>query len=140
MPRVGVGVVIFINGKLLLVKRRQAPAAGRWTLPGGLVEIGESLQSAIKREVAEELGIQIEIDRLIDTLDYIQKDAAGNVEYHYVLVDYLAYVTSGTLRAGSDVQEYKLIAWEELENIDIPEFTRTFLRQHEEAFFADFLS
>ena len=105
MPLVGVGaVVIDDQSRVLLVKRGTEPMKGHWSIPGGLVELGETLTDAIKREIAEETGLSIEPIAVVDVLNriYWQDD---RVRYHYVLVDYWCSVVSGNLRAASDVDE-----------------------------------
>jgi 8-oxo-dGTP diphosphatase len=101
-PLVGVGAVVIDAGRVLLVQRGRAPSAGRWSLPGGLVELGEPLEVAVRREVAEECGLVVRVHGLVGTVDRIVRDAAGRVRYHYVLLDYLASPAGGRLQAGSD--------------------------------------
>jgi len=104
-PYVGVGAVIVDRGKVLLVKRKYEPLAGRWSLPGGAVEVGETLEACLVREIAEETGLEIGIGPVVEVLDRITRDADGRVEYHFVLVDYLCWPIGGELRAGSDVAD-----------------------------------
>lgn len=100
-PLVGVGAVIVQNGRVLLVQRAKEPAKGRWSIPGGLIEIGELLTEAVVREVREETGLVVEPFELIELIDRIHREDA-RVRYHYVLADYLCRVTGGALSAGSD--------------------------------------
>ena len=102
-PIVGVGAVIVDEGKVLLVKRKYEPLKGQWSLPGGVVESGETLDSCVAREMREETGLEVEIGPVIDVFDRITRDGEGRVRYHYVLVDYLCWPSDGTLRPGSDV-------------------------------------
>ena len=106
-PIVGVGAVIIVPpaGGVVLVKRKFEPLAGHWSLPGGAVELGETLEAAIVREVAEETGLSVAVTSLIEVFDRIMFDSAGRAQYHFVLVDYVCRVTGGTLGAGSDVTE-----------------------------------
>jgi ADP-ribose pyrophosphatase YjhB (NUDIX family) len=90
---------------VVLVRRRFPPLAGEWSLPGGAVEIGETLAEAAAREVAEETGLAVDVGPVVEVFDRIQRDGEGRVEYHYVLVDYLCRARGGRLRAGSDVSE-----------------------------------
>lgn len=129
-PRVGVGIVLLLGGKLVLVKRKHAPARSRWTLPGGLVELGESVQAAVKREAREELGIEVDIDRLLDVLDFIDKDAFGKIRYHYILLDYLTSAAAGNLQPGSDVAAIALAGASDVFDYDLPDLTRTFIHRH----------
>ena len=104
-PYVGVGAVIVDQGRVLLVKRKYDPLAGRWSLPGGAVEVGETLEESTAREMLEETGLDIEIGPVIEVFDRITRDLDGRVVYHFVLVDYLCWPIGGTLQAGSDVAE-----------------------------------
>jgi 8-oxo-dGTP diphosphatase len=103
-PLAGVGAVVVHCGRVLLVRRATEPARGQWSIPGGLVELGESLKEAVVREVREETGLIVEPVELIELLDRIYRDD-GRVRYHYVIADYLCRVTGGELRAGSDAAE-----------------------------------
>lgn len=100
-PMVGVGAVIVHSGRVLLVQRATEPARGQWSVPGGLVELGESLEKAVMREVQEETGLAVEPVALVELLDRIHHDA-GQVRYHYVIADYLCKVVGGELHAASD--------------------------------------
>jgi mutator protein MutT len=102
---VGVGAVIVHDGKVLLVKRKHEPLAGQWSLPGGAVEIGETLEACLVREMREETGLEVTVGPVIEVLDRITRDGEGRVMYHFVLVDYLCWPTGGALCADSDVAE-----------------------------------
>ena len=108
-PFVGVGAVI-VDGeaRVLLVKRRFEPAAGQWSLPGGAVDVGETLEACVVREMREETGLDVEVGAVIEVFDRIIHDAEGRVQYHYVLVDYVCRPIGGTLSAASDVAD---VAW-----------------------------
>ncbi len=107
-PIVGVGGVILDGDRVLLVRRAKEPFKGRWSIPGGAVEVGEELQPALRRELLEETGLEVEILNVVEVLDRIQRTDDGRIQYHYVLIDYLCRPTGGKLRAGSDVSE---VAW-----------------------------
>jgi 8-oxo-dGTP diphosphatase len=107
-PIVGVGAVVIDNGRVLLVRRATEPQAGQWSLPGGRVELGETLTAAVARELQEETGLEIDVGPSVEVLDRILRDANGRVQYHYVLVDFLCAVRDGAPRAGSDVSEVAL--------------------------------
>lgn len=101
VPRVGVGAVIVQSGRALLIRRGSEPMIGRWSIPGGLVEVGESLTDAVIRECQEETGLEVEPIVLVELLDRIHREQT-RVRYHYVVADYLCRVTGGQPRAGSD--------------------------------------
>ncbi len=100
-PLVGVGGVVVNEGRVLLVRRGSEPLKGHWTLPGGLLELGEPVTEAVAREVREETGLTVEPMELVELIDRVHREG-GRVRYHYVIADYLCRLTGGTLRAGSD--------------------------------------
>ncbi|HKE22467.1 MAG TPA: NUDIX hydrolase [Bryobacteraceae bacterium] len=102
-PLVGVGAVIFQDRRILMAQRGKEPLKGWWSLPGGALETGELLADAVRREVREETGLEIEPIRVFEIFERIMRDAEGTPEYHYVLIDYLCRITGGTLAAGDDV-------------------------------------
>ena len=105
-PVVGVGAIVIDQaGRVLLVKRAQEPLKGRWSLPGGMVELGEALPEAVAREVLEETGLTVTVGPLVEVLDRIYRDPDGRVAYHYVLLDYLCRPVGGTLGAGTDAAD-----------------------------------
>jgi ADP-ribose pyrophosphatase YjhB (NUDIX family) len=99
----GVGALIFDGERILMAQRGKEPLRGWWSLPGGALETGEILADAIRREVREETGLEIDPVKVFEIFERIMRDAAGAPEYHYVLIDYICRVTGGTLRAGDDV-------------------------------------
>jgi len=124
---VAVGAVVWRGPEqLLLVRRGQPPRAGEWSIPGGRVEAGETLREALVREVAEETGLTIAIDKLIDVVDFVERDAAGTVTAHYLLIDFTARWIAGEARATSDLAEcgwfspekaMKRVSWDETRRI-----------------------
>ncbi|HEY3187042.1 MAG TPA: NUDIX hydrolase [Solirubrobacteraceae bacterium] len=118
LPRVGVGAVVLDAGRVLLVRRGKAPLAGKWSLPGGLVELGETTREAVRREIAEECGLTIRVGEVAGILDRVVRDAAGRVRYHWVLVDYVAFVESGTVCAASDADEAQWVEVNAVERLD----------------------
>ena len=102
-PIVGVGAVIVDEGKVVLIRRRYEPLKGHWSLPGGMVEIGEALETALTREMLEETGLVVDVGPVIEVFDRITRDEERRVRYHFVLIDYLCWPSGGALRAGSDV-------------------------------------
>ena len=107
-PFVGVGAVIVAGDRVVLIRRKFEPLKGQWSLPGGAVELGETLEACVAREMHEETGLDVEVGPVIEVFDRITHDADGRVWFHYVLVDYLCWPRGGTLRAGSDVDEVAL--------------------------------
>lgn len=115
-PLVGVGVVVLNEqGEVLLIKRGKPPRAGEWSLPGGLLDLGERLVDAAQREVKEECGIEIAIGGFVATFEPILYDSAGEIEYHYVLIDYWATYQSGDLAAQDDAIA---VAWRNIDLLD----------------------
>ncbi len=102
-PFVGVGAVVLADGGVVLIRRRFEPMAGRWSIPGGAIEAGETLTDGLAREVLEETGLAVTVGPVIEVFDRITRDRDQRVQYHYVLVDYLCRAQGGTLQAGDDV-------------------------------------
>src|SRR5215469_777011 len=127
-PLLGVGALIFTRsgrrGPILLVERGKQPLKGYWSLPGGLVEPGEKLREAVRREIREETGLQIEPVRLFEIFERIMRDDEGRAEYHYVLADYVCRVVGGRLRAGDDVSRAEWARRAELDQYRLTEGTR----------------
>ena len=117
-PRVGVGAVVLHEGRVLLVRRAGRPSTGKWSLPGGLVELGETTREAIRREVAEECGLEIRVGEVAGILDRVVRDGEGRIRYHWVLVDYVAFPESGTLCAGTDADEAQWVDVDDVERLD----------------------
>jgi mutator protein MutT len=108
-PLVGVGAVIVDGrGRVLLIRRGQEPMKGRWSVPGGLLELGETLAEGLRREVREETGLEVEPGDLIELLDRIQREGP-RVRYHYVIADCLCRRLAGEARAASDAAEVRWV-------------------------------
>jgi 8-oxo-dGTP diphosphatase len=122
-PLLGVGALIFDGDRILLAERGKEPLKGWWSLPGGLVETGERLRDAIRREVLEETGLEVEPLEEIEIFERIMRDSAGAAEYHYVLVDYVCRVTGGALVPGDDVSRVEWVRREDLGGYRITEGT-----------------
>jgi ADP-ribose pyrophosphatase YjhB (NUDIX family) len=112
-PLVGVGVVVRMDDKILLVQRKKEPGRGLWSIPGGLVELGEKVEDAAKREVKEETGLDVEIEEVIGVFDNIIRDEEGKIRYHYILIDFIARVVGGSLKLSAD--ELSAARWVNLE-------------------------
>lgn len=102
-PVVGVGGVILDGGRVVLIRRRYEPLAGQWSLPGGTLDLGESIEAGVAREMLEETGLVVDVGPVVEVFDRILFDAEGRVQYHFVLIDYLCRPIGGKLAAGSDV-------------------------------------
>lgn len=113
-PIIGVGAVIVDGGRVLLARRGRAPLLGQWSLPGGVVELGETLRQAAEREAQEETGLVVKAQDVLEVLDRIIPGKNGRTQYHYVLVDFLCERTGGELHAGGDAAE---VAWADEEEL-----------------------
>lgn len=120
-PIIGVGGVVISDGRVLLVRRASPPLQGRWSIPGGILEVGETLIEGVRRELAEETGIDVRVRTLIEVFERIDRDASGKLQYHFVVLDYLCEAAQGTARAGSDVTEAAWAAPAELERYALTE-------------------
>jgi 8-oxo-dGTP diphosphatase len=129
-PVVGIGVVIVSQGKIVLAKRGNEPSRGKWTIPGGLVELGENIESAVIREAKEETYLDVDNPRLVDVVDNVDLDENGKVKYHYVIVDYFVTVKSGTLQAASDVADLLWVPFDEVEKYELTASFRVFFRHN----------
>ena len=131
---VGVGGVVISSGRALLIRRGGPPLQGQWSIPGGMLEIGETLIEGVRRELLEETGVEVRVGELIEVFERINLDGNGKARYHFVVLDYLCEAVSGEARPGSDVTA---VAWakpEELANYSLTETaTRVILRAFEMA-------
>jgi 8-oxo-dGTP diphosphatase len=127
-PRVAVGAIVFKNNKVLLVRRGKPPAEDLWAIPGGRVEIGETLREAAEREIMEETGVAIRALEPVYTFDVIDRDADGRARFHYVIVDLAADYISGKPRAGDDASAARWISSEELASMKVSTKTRQLLK------------
>jgi len=113
-PLVGVGAIIIEEDRVVLVRRGHAPLAGKWSIPGGVLEVGETLRKAVVREVREETGLTIEPGELLGVFERVLPDEQGRMKYHYVLIDFLCTRTDGELVAADDAEEARWFRREEL--------------------------
>ncbi len=114
-PTVGVGGVVVRGGRALIVRRGHEPRKGEWSLPGGLVELGETLTDAVRRELLEETALAITVGPIVETFDRIHRDAAGRVRFHFVIIDFLCRAAEGEPVAGSDAEA---VAWATGDELD----------------------
>jgi 8-oxo-dGTP diphosphatase len=131
-PVVGVGAVIIKEGKIVLIKRGNEPSKGKWTIPGGLVELGENLETAVIRETKEETCLEVENPTLMGVVDNVDLDEQGKVKYHFVIIDYLVQVKNGTIQAASDAAELRWVHFSEVEDYYLTASFRAFFKQNRE--------
>ncbi|MEM3581104.1 MAG: NUDIX hydrolase [Candidatus Bathyarchaeia archaeon] len=129
-PVVGVGAIIICDGKILLEKRKGEPGRGKWSVPGGLVELGERAEDAVIREVKEETGLVVADPELIDVVDNIVRDENGEVKYHFVIIDYFVKLKGGEMRAADDAAELRWVPLGETEKYDLTKTLRAFLQRN----------
>jgi 8-oxo-dGTP diphosphatase len=128
-PRVAVGGVVLDGDRVLLVRRGQAPSVGRWSIPGGLVHLGEPLEDAVVREIHEESGLHVRVLGLCGVIDRVIRGDDGAVRYHYVIIDYVSIVESGALHAGSDAAEAHWVPFAEITSYDITDGVADMVRR-----------
>ena len=126
-PRVGVGAVVFKDDRVLLVRRGKPPANGQWAVPGGRLELGESLAEAAEREIFEETGVRIRAREPVHAFDAITRDTGGGILYHYVIVDLAADYVSGRPTAGDDALDARWVSAAELRELPVNAETRRLL-------------
>lgn len=130
-PVVGVGGVVIADGRALLIRRGHAPLEGQWSIPGGTLEVGETIVDGIKRELAEETGIEVRVRDLIEVFERIFRDKDGRVQYHFVILDYFCEMVEGSARAGGDVVD---VAWASESDLAKYELTEAATRVLKKAF------
>ena len=118
-PLVGVGAIIIEDGRVVLVKRGHPPLEGKWSIPGGVLEIGETLRKAAVREALEETGLAVEPGELLGVFERVIPDEQGRMRYHYVLIDFLCRRVAGQLAAGDDAREVRWFRREELAGLEL---------------------
>lgn len=128
-PRLAVGGVVIRGRRVLLVRRAKAPSKGQWAIPGGRVELGETLQEAVEREVFEETGVRVQAGEICHVFDVVRRDDAGRVRFHYVIVDLVAEYVSGEPQAADDASEAGWLTPDELRDLTVNRNTRDLLKK-----------
>jgi ADP-ribose pyrophosphatase YjhB (NUDIX family) len=128
-PILGVGALIIDTDRILLVERGREPLKGYWSLPGGAVETGERLEDALRREIREETGLEVEILHLLEVFERIMPGADGTTEYHYVLIDYICHPVGGKLQAADDASRAEWFTENEIAGLKITEGTPPVIRK-----------
>ena len=128
-PILAVGTIVVRDGYVLLARRGKAPALGRWSVPGGAVDVGESLEDAARREIREECGIEVELTDTMEVIQRITRDDARRVHFHYVIVDYVARWLSGEPKPSEEASEVRWVRPEELDALDMTAGTADVIRR-----------
>jgi len=131
-PIVGIGAIIVHDGKMLLEKRKNDPGKGRWSVPGGVVELGENVTQTVIREVKEETGLDVAEPEHIDVVDQITRDENGRIKYHFVIIDYLVNLKGGTLNAASDADALQWVSLDDVEKYDLTSTFRAFFERNKD--------
>lgn len=118
-PVVGVGAVVVRDGRALIVKRAHEPRQGEWSLPGGMLELGESLADAARREIKEETNLEIQLGPIIETFDRVHRDDQGRIRFHFVIVDFVAWANDGEATPGSDAEAVAWVAAHEIDDYKV---------------------
>jgi ADP-ribose pyrophosphatase YjhB (NUDIX family) len=127
-PLVGVGAIIIADGRVALIKRGKAPLLGEWSIPGGMLELGETLRQGAEREAFEETGLIVRATELLGVFERIVPDAEQRTSYHYVLIDFLCEIVSGQMLAGGDASDARWFTPEEVSALPLPEDTASVIR------------
>lgn len=128
-PLVGVGALVVKDGRVLLVKRGVEPSLGLWAIPGGMLELGETLQEGAEREILEETGVVIRAGEPFHTFDFFEPDPQGRLRFHFVIVDLLGEYVSGDAKGGDDAEDARWLAPEELATLPVSKNTLTLLKK-----------
>jgi ADP-ribose pyrophosphatase YjhB (NUDIX family) len=129
LPVCAVGALIFKARQILLVKRGKPPAYGKWSIPGGVVRLGEGLEEAVVREVREETHLIVRPTKIEKVVERIIRDAASRIQYHYVILDYVCEIRGGELQAGSDAQAANFVEVDSLDRLELTEGTSEVIRE-----------
>ena len=127
-PIVGVGGVLIHQGRALLIRRGRPPLKGQWSIPGGGLQVGETIAEGIRRELKEETGMEVEVLDRLGVFERVMRDPSGRVQYHYVLIDHLCELKGGTLRAGGDASDAMWVLEEELGKFSLTDTAERVIR------------
>ncbi|MGQ9718403.1 MAG: NUDIX hydrolase [Nitrososphaerales archaeon] len=128
-PMVGVGGLIKQDDSVLLVKRENEPGRGKWSIPGGLINLGETMRNAVKREVEEEVGLRVDVVEVLDAFDAIIYDDKSRVRFHYVVVSFMAKPLGGEVRGSKEASQVRWFKAKELKNLDMTSTTKSLLKK-----------
>ena len=128
-PMVGVGGLIKQDDSVLLVKRENEPGRGKWSIPGGLINLGETMKNAVKREVEEEAGLRVDVVEVLDVFDAIIYDDKSRVRFHYVIVSFMAKLLGGEIRGSEEASQVRWFKAEELKELDMTSATKSLLKK-----------
>lgn len=131
-PVVGVGAVIVSEGKILLEKRKNEPGKGKWSIPGGIVNLGENLENAVIREAQEETCLEVGKPRLLDVVDHVELDDKGKVKYHFVIVDYILETKCIAFKVASDAEELRWVPFCDVHKFELTQSFRAFFQRNRE--------
>jgi ADP-ribose pyrophosphatase len=126
-PIASVAACVFKDGRILLIQRGTPPSKGKWSVPGGAIELGESLQQTAKRELDEECGVEIDVGELFDVENFIIRDEDDNIQFHYIVTYLTANYVSGDIRPGSEELDVCWATREELINLDMNPLVRDYM-------------
>jgi len=118
-PILSAGGIIIIDDKVVIIKRKTEPDSGKWTIPGGAINVGEKIRDGLRREVFEETALKVKVGNLIDIAEKIFKDNEGKIIYHYVILDYICKYISGSMKASSDAEELMLVKMDDLDKFEL---------------------
>ncbi len=129
VPEIGVGGVVFKQGKILLVQRKNPPAQNQWAIPGGRLRFGESLKEACEREILEETGVRVKAGEIVHVFEVLDRDPQNGIRFHYVIIDLLAEYVSGELQAGDDALQVGWFTPQDIKQIKVNPFTLKLLKE-----------
>ncbi|MFW6111001.1 MAG: NUDIX hydrolase [Thermoproteota archaeon] len=131
-PVLGVGGVVIWKGRILLEERKFEPSRGKWSIPGGVVELGESPEQSVIREVEEETNLQVCNPQLLDVVNSVTVDGKGEIEYHFVVIDYFVKLKGGILKAADDARQVRWVDLAQVESYNLPESFRKFFHRNKQ--------